>query len=162
MKFTTKTEYGVFCMVHMARRPEGTCITVKEITSSEHYPVAYTEKIFQALRRAKLVVSHQGNQGGYQLARKPSEITLRHIIDALEGATFDIFCEPQTREDIVCTHFCLCGVKPIWRKTKELLDNFYDSLTLEMLSKNELDMNGLLAHFEVSKRESKAPAGKAA
>ena len=91
----------------------------------------------QALRQANLVISQQGNQGGYALARKPSEINLKQIVEALEGSTFDIFCEPDIREEIVCTHFCLCGVKPIWRKTKNLLDKFYDGVTLEMLANNE-------------------------
>ena len=105
---------------------------------------AYIEKILQALKKAGLVVSHQGNQGGYTLAKKPSEITLRQIIEAIEGATFEIFCQPEVREDIVCTHFCLCGVKPVWRKTKELLDGFYGSVTLDMLTKNEIEVRGLI------------------
>ena len=92
-----------------------------------------------------MVLSHQGNQGGYALARGASEITLRHIIDALEGATFEVFCSPETREDIVCTHFCLCGIKPVWRKTKQILDEFYGSITLEMMTKNEMETQKMLA-----------------
>ena len=140
MRFTTKTEYGFVCMTYLARQTENAWIPIKEIASHENYPVPYVEKILQALRQAKLVISQQGNHGGYTLARKPSEITLRHIIDALEGGTFEIFCAPETREDIVCTHFCLCGIKPVWRKTKQLLDKFYDSITLEMLMKNEIEI----------------------
>ncbi len=144
MRYTTKTEYGLVCMAYMAKHAEVSRMTVREIAEKENYPVAYIEKILQALGRAGLVVSHQGNQGGISLARKPSEITLRQIIDALEGATFEVFCAPDTREDIVCTHFCLCGIKPVWRKTKNILDNFYDSITLEMLTKNEIETQILL------------------
>ena len=153
MRFTTKTEYGIVSMVYMARhaacpersRGDKPWLTIKEIASNENYPVSYIEKILQALRQAKLVTSHQGNHGGYRLARKPSEITLRQVVDALEGSTFEVFCAPETRPDIVCTHFCLCGVKPVWRKTKELLDKFYDSITLEMMTKNELEVKKLIA-----------------
>lgn len=137
MRFTTKTEYGLVCMIYMAKHADSQWITIKEIAEKEHYPVAYIEKILQALRQANLVVSHQGNQGGYSLAKKPSEITLKQVVDVLEGGTFEVFCEPEVREEIVCTHFCLCGVKPIWRKTKDLLDRFYGSITLEMLARNE-------------------------
>jgi Rrf2 family protein len=137
MRFTTKTEYGLVCMIYMAKHADAQWITIKEIAQKEHYPVAYIEKILQALRQANLVVSHHGNQGGYSLAKKPSEITLKQVVDVLEGGTFEVFCEPEVREEIVCTHFCLCGVKPIWRKTKELLDRFYGSITLEMLARNE-------------------------
>ena len=144
MRYTTRTEYGILCMVHIARQPEAGSVTIRQIAEKENYPVPYLEKILQALRQAKLLIARHGNRGGYVLARRPSEITLREIIQALEGTTFEAFCEPQVREDIVCTHFCLCGVKPVWRKTKELLDKFYDSITLEMLSKNELEAKSLL------------------
>ena len=145
MRFTTKTEYGLVCMAYIAKHGQANRITIKEIAEKENYPVPYLEKILQALRQAGLVLSHAGNQGGYALARKPSEITLRQIIDALEGATFEVFCAPETREDIVCTHFCLCGIKPVWRKTKQILDEFYDSITLEMMTKNEMETQKMLA-----------------
>ena len=144
MRFTTKTEYGLVSMLYMAKHAEKEWLSIKDIASHENYPVPYIEKILQALRQAKLVVSQQGNRGGYKLAKKPSEITLRHIIDALEGGTFEVFCSPDVREDIVCTHFCLCGVKPVWRKTKEILDKFYGSVTLEMMMKNEIEVKYLI------------------
>jgi len=146
MRFTTKTEYGLVCMAYIARHVEANLVKIKEIAQKENYPVAYLEKILQALRQAGLVVSQQGNQGGFKLARKPSEITLRQIIDALEGSTFEVFCAPESREDIVCTHFCLCGIKPVWRKTKQILDDFYGSITLDMLTKNEMETQSLIGN----------------
>ena len=144
MKFTTKTEYGLLCMIYLAKHQEADRVTIREIVAKEKYPLAYIEKILQALKKAGLVISHQGNHGGYSLARKSSEITLKQIIDALEGGTFDVFCQPDVREDIVCTHFCLCGVKPVWRKTKQLLDHFYGSVTLEMMTKNEIEVQHMM------------------
>ena len=145
MRYTTKTEYGLVCMAYIAKHPEASLITIKEIAQKENYPVAYIEKILQALRHAGLVISQQGNHGGFKLARKASEITLRQIIDAIEGSTFDVFCAPDTREDIICTHFCLCGIKPVWRKTKQILDDFYDGITLEMLTKDEMATQRMFA-----------------
>ena len=137
MRFTTKTEYGLVCLVYMAKHPELEMITIRDIGLTESYSTTYMEKIVQKLRAANIVVSHQGKHGGYSLARHPSKITMKEIIEALEGGTFEKFCEPEVRKDIVCTHFCMCGVKPIWRKTKQLLDQFYDSITLEKLANNE-------------------------
>lgn len=144
MRFTTKTEYGLVCMAYMAKHPQPHRFTIRELAEKEGYSVAYVEKILQALRHAGLVESHSGNGGGYSLAHNPSDITLRQIIDALEGSTFEVFCQPETREDIVCTHFCLCGIKPVWRKTKQLLDEFYDSITLEMMTKNEIETQKMM------------------
>lgn len=138
MRFTTKIEYGLLCLIHMARNAEANpVVTVKEIVSGGRYSPAYTEKILQKLRLAKIVTSQQGNRGGYVLMKPAAQVTLKDIIDALEGQTFNIFCEPKNRKEIVCSHFALCGVKPVWEKTKEILDNFYGSITLEMLAKNE-------------------------
>ena len=141
MRFTTKTEYGLICLVYMARNSSADLITIKEIVKKERFSATYLEKILQKLRSANIVVSHQGKQGGYALARKPSEITLRQIIEALEGQTFDLFCEPDIREEIVCTHFSLCGLKPIWEKTKNVLDDFFGSITLEMIARQNQNGN---------------------
>lgn len=141
MRFTTKTEYGLVCLIYMARRADLSLdpVSIKELASAEQYSPAYTEKILQHLRISGIVSSQQGNHGGYVLSRPPAEINLREIIEALEGHTFDVFCEPEIRKDITCTHFSLCGVKPIWHKTKDILDQFYGSLTLDMLAKNQFN-----------------------
>ena len=139
MRFTTKTEYGLFCLIYMARNHAHVApITVKDIVKDEHYSLAYTEKILQGLRARNIISSLQGNQGGYILARDPSQITLKEIVDSLEEQTFEMFCQPEVRKDIVCNHFPSCGVKPIWEKTKELIDTYYGSITLDMISKNEI------------------------
>ena len=138
MRFTTKTEYGLVCLIYMANHAEMHPISIKEIVLDERYSQAFTEKILQRLRAAKIVSAQHGNQGGYVLARPASQITLREIVEALEGHTFDIFCEPKIRKHIVCTHFPACNVMPIWQKTKELLDHYYGSINLEMLAKNRI------------------------
>lgn len=133
MKYTTKTEYGLNCLVYMARHGGLQPITIKEIAAAEKYSPTYIEKILQSLRAAKIVAAQHGNHGGYVLAKRPDEITLKEVIEALEGGTFDIFCEPETRDQIVCTHYCACGVKPVWKKAKSLLDDYFASVTLEMI-----------------------------
>ena len=144
MRFTTKTEYGLVCLVYMARHPEEHVFTIKDIVKNESFSITYMEKILQKLRAANILKSHPGKHGGYTLARGASEITLKVVIEALEGSTFDVFCEPEVRENIVCTHFSLCGIRPVWAKTKEVLDNFFGSLTLEMIAKQEKDVRGML------------------
>ena len=143
MRFTTKTEYGLVCLIYMAKYSGQTLdpVTIKELVKAEGFSLAYTEKILQNLRAAKIVESHEGHHGGYVLARPASEITLREIIEALEGATFDVFCEPEVRKEITCTHFPRCGIRPLWEKTKDLLDHFFSSITLEMLAKNTIQFD---------------------
>lgn len=153
MRYTTKTEYGLVCLANLARHAPGESLTIKEIAEKEQFSSTYIEKIFQSLRAANIVVSHAGKQGGFTLARHPSQITLRDIIDALEGQTFDVFCEPEVRDHIVCTHFGLCGIRPVWAKTKELLDHYYSSVTLEMIAKGEHQAKNLVPAAEKNGRE---------
>ncbi|HTL47287.1 MAG TPA: Rrf2 family transcriptional regulator [Verrucomicrobiae bacterium] len=140
MRFTTKTEYGLVCLIYMAKHSEMKFdpITIKELVRAEQFSQAYTEKIMQSLRNADIVRAQHGNQGGYSLARGPSQITLKEIVEALEGSTFEIFCAPGVREEIICTHFPMCGVKPVWEKTKGMLDHLYQGITLEMIANNKL------------------------
>ena len=147
MRFTTKTEYGVICLIYMARRGglKVDPVTIKEIATAEKFSPTYTEKILQRLRAVGIVGAQHGNQGGYVLARDPSQITFKEIVEALEGNTFDVFCEPDIRKEITCTHFSLCGVKPIWKKTKDILDEFYGSITLDMMARNKFHFDGAAA-----------------
>jgi Rrf2 family protein len=137
MRFTTKTEYGVVCLVYMAKEVPGKVITIADLVKHEKMSITYIQKIFHALKQANIVTAHPGRNGGYALARPASQITLRQVIDALEGGTFDIFCEPDIRKDIVCTHFTLCAVRPVWARTKRLLDDYYQSISLDMIVKEE-------------------------
>ena len=139
MRFTTKTEYGVICLAHMARKPWPGASTAKEIAEHEGFSVTFTEKILQGLRRAGIVTSQQGNKGGWTLTRPSGEITLKEIVDALEGATFEAFCDPKRRKSIVCNHFSLCKLKPIWYQTKKTLDELYQTLTLEMIAEDMMN-----------------------
>ena len=145
MKFTTKTEYGLVGLIYMARNHSNHCVTVKEIVKNERFSLTYMEKILQKLKAAKIVQSHQGKSGGFSLVRSPSEITLKEIIEALEGHTFAVYCEPKMRQSIVCTHFNMCGVRPVWMKTKELLDHFFGTVTLETIANTEDTVHGMVA-----------------
>ncbi len=140
MRYTTKTEYGLVCLLYMAKKMPDYVVTIKEIVQTENFSESYIEKIFQTLRGANIVTSHKGKNGGYALTRQPSEITLKVVIEALEGHTFDVYCEPETREGIVCNHFCMCGVRPIWTRTKQMLDQLYDSITLATLAGSESEV----------------------
>lgn len=138
MRFTTKTEYGVVCLAHIAAKAWPDSVTVKEIAEHEGFSTTFTEKILQGLRRAGIVTSQQGNKGGWALTRAPAKINLKEIITALEGSTFEVFCAPKRRKQIVCHHFNLCKLKAIWYKTKETLDELYQKITLAMIAEDIL------------------------
>jgi len=156
MKFTTRTEYGLNCLVFLTRRSSADLTTIREIVKREEFSSSYVEKILQDLRNAEIVTSHKGKDGGYALARAAEEINLREIIEALEGSTFDIYCQPEIRKNIVCTHTSMCGIRPLWERTKALLDRFFDDITLETLAQEEERVVQLLPSIEMASKPARS------
>src|SRR6201999_2629251 len=92
MMFSTKAEYGVRVMVHLARHSEGAAISLGPIAAAEGLPLASLEHLVQRLRRAELVESRRGAHGGYTLARPAEGITMAEVVQALEGEIAPIEC----------------------------------------------------------------------
>ena len=85
MLFSTKAEYGVRLMVELGRQSDRGPVSLTSIAETENLPLSYLEHLVAKLRRADLVTSTRGAQGGYRLARPPAEIHLDEVVDCLEG-----------------------------------------------------------------------------
>ena len=92
--FSTKAEYGVRVMTHLARHEgsAGAPISLASIAETEGLPLAYLEHLAARLRRADLVTSRRGAHGGYTLARPADSITMADVVRALEGDIAPIEC----------------------------------------------------------------------
>jgi Rrf2 family protein len=85
MRLSLKAQYAVCGVFDLAYNGAGEPVQVRVIGERQQIPARYLEQIFQRLRRAKLVRGKRGPGGGYVLARPPAEITLRDVIEAVEG-----------------------------------------------------------------------------
>jgi len=92
MMFSTKAEYGVHVMTHLARTNGVEPVSLATIAVAEGLPLAYLEHLVQRLRKAQLVDSRRGAHGGYSLARPAAEITMAEVVEALEGDIAPIEC----------------------------------------------------------------------
>ncbi len=92
MMFSTKAEYGVRVMAHLAKHDGERPISLATIADAEGLPLAYLEHLVQRLRKADLVESRRGAHGGYTLAREAAEITMAEVVRALEGDIAPIEC----------------------------------------------------------------------
>ncbi len=88
MKLTTRGHYSVKALLDLSLQQSNTPISVKEIALRQDLPVAYLEKLLIDMRRAGLVVSFRGAQGGYQLAKLPAQISLGEILESV-GETIE-------------------------------------------------------------------------
>src|SRR4051794_11167555 len=105
MIFTTKAEYGVRMLVQLGRKGGGQPVSLKAIAEAETLPLAYCERIAALLKKAGLVEATRGAHGGYVLARPAEEITMDHVVLALEGAIAPMDCFVDDRDSRVpCSH----------------------------------------------------------
>lgn len=96
MKLTTRGHYSVKALLDLSLQPKRQPASVRAIAARQDLPVPYLEKLLIELRRAGLVESIRGPQGGYQLALPPAQISLGQILEAV-GETIDPL--PQHRPD---------------------------------------------------------------
>ncbi len=123
MMFSTKAEYGIRVMVELARRAGEEPIPLAEIAAHDGLPLAYLEHLVARLRKAGLVDSRRGSHGGYLLARRPSEITMAEVVEALEGSIAPIECISQAADgSIVCARESsprhVCPTKLLWTRVR--------------------------------------------
>ncbi|MCD6268975.1 MAG: Rrf2 family transcriptional regulator [Deltaproteobacteria bacterium] len=85
MKLTRASDYAIRGVVYMSMQPEGAIIVIPEVAREMDVPVGFLARIFQSLSRAGIVISHRGKKGGYSMARKPVDVSLCNVIEAVEG-----------------------------------------------------------------------------
>jgi Rrf2 family protein len=85
MRFSLQAQYAICGVFDLAYNGQGEPVPVQAIGERQGIPARYLEQIFQRLRRAELVTGKRGPGGGYVLARPAAEITLRDVVEAVEG-----------------------------------------------------------------------------
>jgi Rrf2 family protein len=85
MHLSLQIQYAVCGVFDLAYNGHGAPVQIRVIGERQGIPPRYLEQIFQRLRRARIVLSKRGPGGGYTLARPPAEITLRDVVEAVEG-----------------------------------------------------------------------------
>jgi Rrf2 family transcriptional regulator, cysteine metabolism repressor len=86
MRLTTRSEYALLALIHMARHDSSDYITAETISKAQAIPLAYLEQILRALKQAHFVTSSKGPHGGFRLARPPDEISIADVIRLFDGA----------------------------------------------------------------------------
>jgi len=129
MRLSQKAQYAICGMFDLAYNGEAGPVQVRVIGERQKIPPRYLEQIFQGLRRAQLVRGKRGPGGGYVLARSPAEISLRHIVEALEGPIADALASgppPRERRASLRPNF-------LWPELGARVAEVLDELTLESL-----------------------------
>jgi len=139
MKLSTKGRYGVKAMVDLAINYGEQPVSIKSISERQSISEYYLEQLFSSLRKAKLIKSVRGAQGGYILNRSPEKITIYDVINVLEGPIEISDC----LEDGACNNIDCCATRLLWKKIKNSIDSVTTSITLKDIvdDYNEITLN---------------------
>ena len=149
MKITAQEEYGLRCLLQLARSPQSQIVSVKEIAAKEGLSSAYVEKLLRILSKAGLVHSVRGLKGGYVLNRPANAISLGEVVRALGMVqTTSHICQHFTGKQDVCVHFNDCGIRSVWAGLTSYIQSFLDQTTLESLMAPEYTVSARLSRIK--------------
>ncbi len=115
MKFTRATEYAILAVTYLAKKSDKEPVGLDEIAKRQKIPRSFLAKIAQVLTRAEIIRSHRGLKGGFSLAKPASAITVREIIEGIEGPIALEKCIANPKE---CFQSPNCALYKIWRKAQ--------------------------------------------
>ncbi len=140
MKFSAQEEYGLRCLIRIARFYEmDKALTIPEISRGEGISEHVTAKILRALRLGGFIESARGHLGGYTLARSPQNILIGNVLKELGGKLYDeTFCSSHSKGDLLCTITSDCSVRSLWVLIQKSVDSVVGKMNLSDL------MNGYL------------------
>lgn len=128
MKISTKGIYALEAMIELPSRNTA-CVSIRDIADARNCSVKYLEQIFKQLKKAQLLISIRGKDGGYQIAKDPEEITAKDIILAVEEKLDPVVCLSHT-----CTRSGICRTQPVWMGMQEQIYKVLESKTLKYLT----------------------------
>lgn len=129
MKISTKGRYGLKAMLDLAVYSLGDQVSLKSIAQRQNISENYLEQVFSILRKAGLVKSVKGPQGGYVLGKDAADITIGEILRSLEGDLSVIDESADNTDDAME----LCITVNVWQKINNSISSAVDSLTLKDL-----------------------------
>ncbi len=145
MKLSSQEEYGLRCLLQIARAGEKASLTIAEVSDREGISAPNVAKIMRLLRRAELVRSTRGKAGGYSLARPASEVRVLDVVNALGGKLFDAsFCDRHAGLESSCLNTSDCSIRPVLRHLQAAVDAALGELTLQSLLASEHDVAGAI------------------
>ena len=130
MKLSTRSRYGVRMMIALATAGGDHSVFLKDIAASEDISEKYLSLIVIPLRAAGLLRSIRGARGGYALTREPKDISLREIVEAVDGETCLVNC---VKNPDICKRVSICPTRDTWAELGNTIKEAMSGVTLAHL-----------------------------
>lgn len=138
MKLSTKGRYGLLAVIDLAVNSEDEAVALSTIAERQSISISYLEQLIAKLKKAGIVNSIRGAQGGYMLAKSPAEISVGDILRALEGDLNPVDCAEIVGNGSSCKGSSMCVTKYVWMRISDSINNTVDTMFLsELLSEHK-------------------------
>lgn len=143
MQFSVGVEYALHSLFYILDLPNGKVVGIKELSLLHQVSESYLSKVFTKLRKQGIVRSVTGVNGGYELARKPEDITFWDVVEAVEGPSYLFQCGEirqknrlfeNDNEENTGTE-CPCLIKVVMWEAEEQMRNYLRDKNLRWLQK---------------------------
>lgn len=138
MKVSTKGDYGIRALIELAHHynagNDAGTIQSAEIAARQHIPEPYLDQLLTNLRRAGFIRSVRGPQGGHALVRPPASVSVREVIEALEGSLSPIDCLDGSS---ACTRAGGCAQRALWEEVRDATAAILERTTIADLAARE-------------------------
>ena len=131
MKLSTKGRYGLRALIDLAQYGEKEAVSIQSISARQQISDSYLEQLVRKLKKAGLVTSLRGAQGGYRLAKPAEEISVGDVLRALEGSIEAVSCKEG--ENPSCVGKDLCVARYVWQKVNKSIQETVDSIMISQL-----------------------------
>jgi len=161
MRLSTKSRYGLRAVCDIAFYAANRPVQIQDIANRQDISPRYLEQIFQSLKRAGILKSKRGPQGGYLLARTLKEISVRDVVAATEGDLLLVDCgkKKNGRKRSVCALDGKCVTQTVWCEATAKLEELFSGISLENLCERGEAM-GLEKDAAVVPRKGSRKCGK--
>ena len=140
MKLSTKGRYGLRAMLDLALNSTEEAIALSGVAERQNISISYLEQLIAKLKKAGLVNSIRGAQGGYVLAKPASDISVGDILRALEGDLNPVDCAEVMGGESTCSGADLCVTKYVWKRISDSINDAVDNIMLSELVEESVQL----------------------
>ncbi len=136
MRLSTKSRYGLRAVFDIAYNFQGSPAQIQDISRRQNISPRYLEQIFQGLKKAGILSSKRGPQGGYSLAKPPSRISVLDVIRATEQDINVVDCAgpgKKRRRTKECAFEGCCVTQNLWQDATNMLSDMFGKISIETL-----------------------------
>jgi Rrf2 family transcriptional regulator, iron-sulfur cluster assembly transcription factor len=156
MKVSAQEEYGLRCLMQLARLGEGESLSLAQVAEREGISQANAGKVLWLLSKAGLVSATRGAQGGYRLARPAGEVRLSEVIKVLDDDQLEGHCRSFPGVLDSCVHTGDCGIRPVLLNVHEIVAQALSGITLAQLVGSERSVDATLHQIQGLSQEAGA------